>query len=105
MFDVMLYHFQYDGEIQVLSEVTIINTLTNKKWSGKDLPIRAGEKLDVIVKAVDNKLICRNEEGKCEYRLFMFGYDNTKSINILILYTVKKMFGNAFTLYKCTLQQ
>lgn len=67
----MLYHFQHDGEIRVLYQVTIVETLTNKKWTGKDLPIRAGEKLDVIVKAVDNKLICRNEEGKCEYLLLV----------------------------------
>ncbi|KAM9338420.1 FYN-binding protein 1 [Symphorus nematophorus] len=59
--------FKYEGEIQVLYQVTIIPTLTNKKWSGKELPIKAGEKLDVIVKAVDNKLTCRNEEGKLGY--------------------------------------
>lgn len=60
---------QYEGEIQVLYQVTISPTLTNKKWSGKELPVKAGETLDVIVKAVDNKLVCRNEEGKCEYPL------------------------------------
>nr|XP_046230908.1 FYN-binding protein 1 isoform X2 [Scatophagus argus] len=59
--------FKYEGEIQVLYKVTIIPTLSNKKWSGKELPVKAGEKLDVIVKAVDNKLICRNEEGKFGY--------------------------------------
>lgn len=67
----MLNLFQYDGEIQVLYQVTIVHTLTNKKWSGKELPIKAGEMLDVIVKDTDNKLICRNEEGKCEYLLFV----------------------------------
>lgn len=67
--DVISHLSQHDGEIQVLYQVTISPTLTNKKWSGKDLPIKAGEKLDVIVKAVDNKLICRNDEGKCEYLL------------------------------------
>ncbi|XP_062291028.1 FYN-binding protein 1 isoform X2 [Scomber scombrus] len=65
--------FKYDGEIQVLYQVSIIPTLTNKKWSGKELPIKAGEKLDVMVKAVDNKLICRNDEGK-------FGYVSTSHI-------------------------
>lgn len=63
----MLIFLQYDGEIKVLYQVTIISTLTNKKWSGNELSVKAGEKLDVIVGAVDNKLICRNEEGKCEY--------------------------------------
>ncbi|XP_071322194.1 FYN-binding protein 1 isoform X2 [Trachinotus anak] len=65
--------FKYDGEIQVLYQVNIVHTLTNKKWTGKELPVKAGEKLDVIVKAVDNKLICRNEEGK-------FGYVSTSHI-------------------------
>ncbi|KAM3874347.1 LOW QUALITY PROTEIN: FYN-binding protein 1 [Diretmus argenteus] len=61
--------FKYDGEIQVLYQVTIMSTLTNKKWSGKELPIKPGETLDVIVKPMDNKLICRNEEGKFGYVL------------------------------------
>ncbi|KAM9841738.1 FYN-binding protein 1 isoform 2-T2 [Aulostomus maculatus] len=62
--------FKYDGEIQVLYQVKIIPILTNKRWTGKDLSVKAGETLDVIVKAEDNKLICRNEEGK-------FGYVST----------------------------
>ncbi|XP_044000118.1 FYN-binding protein 1 isoform X2 [Gambusia affinis] len=65
--------FKYDGEIQVLYQVTIISPLNNKKWSGKDLPLKAGEKLDVIVKAQDDKLVCRNEEGK-------FGYVSTSHV-------------------------
>ncbi|XP_070780924.1 FYN-binding protein 1 [Enoplosus armatus] len=65
--------FKYEGEIQVLYQVTIIPTLTNKKWAVKELPVKAGEKLDVIVKAVDNKLTCRNEDGK-------FGYVSTSHI-------------------------
>ncbi|XP_069559081.1 FYN-binding protein 1 isoform X1 [Brachyistius frenatus] len=67
--------FKYEGEIKMLYEVTILHTLTNKKWSGKELPVRAGERLDVIVKAVDNKLICRNEDGK-------FGYVSTSHIEM-----------------------
>ncbi|XP_034047850.1 LOW QUALITY PROTEIN: FYN-binding protein 1-like [Thalassophryne amazonica] len=61
--------FKYDGPIQVLDQVTILPTLTIKKWSGKDLPVKPGEKLDVIVNAVENKLICRNDEGKFGYVL------------------------------------
>ncbi|XP_068430506.1 FYN-binding protein 1 isoform X2 [Clinocottus analis] len=67
--------FKYDGEIEVLYQVTISSTLTNKKWSAKELPVKAGEKLNVIVKAVDNKLICRNEEGK-------FGYVSTSHVDM-----------------------
>ncbi|KAM6986379.1 FYN-binding protein 1 [Aplochiton taeniatus] len=58
--------FKFDGEIKVLYPVTVVPSLTNKKWSGKDLPIRAGETLDVIAKSTDNRLICRNDEGKCK---------------------------------------
>ncbi|XP_053735675.1 FYN-binding protein 1 isoform X1 [Synchiropus splendidus] len=59
--------FKYEGEIQVLDQVTVLPTMTNKKWSGKELSIKAGEKLDVIVKPVDNKMVCRNAEGKFGY--------------------------------------
>ncbi|XP_055009585.1 FYN-binding protein 1 isoform X2 [Boleophthalmus pectinirostris] len=65
--------FKYDGEITVLHQVTIIPNLTNKKWSNKELSLKAGEKLDVIVKPVDNKFICRNEDGK-------FGYVSTSYV-------------------------
>uniref|UniRef100_W5N4C4 FYN-binding protein 1 n=1 Tax=Lepisosteus oculatus TaxID=7918 RepID=W5N4C4_LEPOC len=65
--------FKYDGEIQVLYQVTIVSTLTNKKWGGKDLPLKPGEVVDVIQKPVDNKMICRNEDGK-------FGYVLTSNI-------------------------
>lgn len=57
---------QYEGEITVLYQATVIPGLTNKKWATKELPVKAGEALDVIAKATDNRLICRNEEGKCE---------------------------------------
>uniref|UniRef100_A0A3Q3XLW6 Helically-extended SH3 domain-containing protein n=1 Tax=Mola mola TaxID=94237 RepID=A0A3Q3XLW6_MOLML len=59
--------FKYEGELKVLYQVTVISTLTSKKWASKDLPVKAGEELDVIMKAGNDKLICRNEEGKCKY--------------------------------------
>ncbi|RVE65717.1 hypothetical protein OJAV_G00119170 [Oryzias javanicus] len=65
--------FKYEGEINVLYQVSVAATLTNKKWGGKELPLKPGEKLDVIVKAVDDKMICRNEDGK-------FGYVSTTHI-------------------------
>ncbi|MGH0142778.1 UNVERIFIED_CONTAM: hypothetical protein FKN15_008993 [Acipenser sinensis] len=61
--------FKYDGEIQVLHQVTVVPALANKKWGGKDLPLKPGEVLDLIQKAVDNKMICRNDEGKFGYVL------------------------------------
>lgn len=57
---------QYEGEIRVLYQVTVIPTLTNKKWASKELAVKAGEVVDVIAKAEEDKLICRSEEGKCE---------------------------------------
>ncbi|XP_024155560.1 FYN-binding protein 1 isoform X2 [Oryzias melastigma] len=65
--------FKYEGEINVLYQVSVAATLTNKKWGGKELSLKPGEKLDVIVKAVDDKMICRNEDGK-------FGYVSTTHI-------------------------
>lgn len=50
----------------MLYQVTIKTNPNNKKYSGKELLVKAGEKLDVIVKAQDDKLICRNDDGKCE---------------------------------------
>lgn len=62
---ITVYVWQYEGDITVLYQATVIPTLTNKKWASKELPVKAGERLDVIMKAMDDKLICRNEEGKC----------------------------------------
>ncbi|XP_054613610.1 FYN-binding protein 1 isoform X2 [Dunckerocampus dactyliophorus] len=68
--------FKYDGEIRALYQVTIATPSAplNKKWSGKELTVKAGEKVDVIVKAADDKMICRNEEGK-------FGYVSTCQVS------------------------
>lgn len=57
---------QYEGEIRVLYQATVVPTLTNKKWASKELAVKAGERVDVIAKATDNRLLCRGEEGKCE---------------------------------------
>ncbi|KAA0719981.1 FYN-binding protein 1 [Triplophysa tibetana] len=56
--------FKYDGEIHVLHQVTIAS---GKKGSGKDLPVLAGEILDVICKSDPDKFICRNKEGRFGY--------------------------------------
>lgn len=63
--NITLYLFyQYDGEIQVLHQVTVA---TSKKGSGKDLAVQAGENVDVISKSDPDKFICRNKEGKCKW--------------------------------------
>lgn len=59
----LLYFLQFDGEIQVLYQVTVIS---NKKGSGKDLAVQARDILDVIHSLDNDKLICRNKDGKCE---------------------------------------
>ncbi|XP_060746549.1 FYN-binding protein 1 isoform X2 [Tachysurus vachellii] len=58
--------FKFEGEIQVLYQVTVI---ANKKGSGKDLAVQAGDTLDVISNLDNDKLICRNKDGKFGYVL------------------------------------
>lgn len=60
-----MYVRQYEGDLNVLYQATVTPTLTNKKWGSKDLPVKAGDTLDVIMRATGDRLICRNEEGKC----------------------------------------
>ncbi|XP_041957526.1 FYN-binding protein 1 [Alosa sapidissima] len=59
--------FKYDGDISVLYQVMVDPALTTKKWGNKDLPLRPGETIDVIVKPQDGKLIGRNKDGKFGY--------------------------------------
>ncbi|XP_048114962.1 FYN-binding protein 1 isoform X1 [Alosa alosa] len=59
--------FKFEGDINTLYQVSILPSLSCKKWGGKDLPLTPGETLDVIIKAQDNKLVCRNSEGKFGY--------------------------------------
>ncbi|XP_048875574.1 FYN-binding protein 1-like isoform X2 [Brienomyrus brachyistius] len=67
--------FKFEGEVQVLDHVTVLASLSGKKWGAKELVLKPGDTLDVIVKAVDGKLICRNEEGK-------FGYVSTSNVDM-----------------------
>ncbi|KAL0979141.1 hypothetical protein UPYG_G00181280 [Umbra pygmaea] len=59
--------FKFEGEIQVLYEVTIDPSLASKKWGNKDLQLKPGEVIEVIVKPTDGKLIGRNRDGKFGY--------------------------------------
>ncbi|XP_028852214.1 FYN-binding protein 1-like [Denticeps clupeoides] len=56
--------FKYTGGISVLYQVAVNPTLTTKKWSRKELPLKPGEMIDVIIKLQNNKLVGRNTEGK-----------------------------------------
>ncbi|XP_071780711.2 FYN-binding protein 1-like [Centroberyx gerrardi] len=60
--------FKFEGEIQVLYDVTVASTLMmTTKWESKDLQLKPGEVIDVIVKPIDGKLIGRNRKGKFGY--------------------------------------
>ncbi|XP_077097965.1 FYN-binding protein 1-like [Siphateles boraxobius] len=65
--------FKYNAEIKVLYQATVLPSLSVKKFGNKDLPIKPGEMIDVMVHPVDDKLICRNSEGK-------FGYVSTANL-------------------------
>ncbi|CAI9602238.1 unnamed protein product, partial [Staurois parvus] len=59
--------FKFTGDIRVLSIVQVVLNLSAKKWGSKDLPLKAGEILDVIQHTSDTTLLCKNNEGKCKY--------------------------------------
>ncbi|XP_078416616.1 FYN-binding protein 1-like isoform X4 [Cetorhinus maximus] len=59
--------FKYDGEIRVLGTVEVIQNLPARKWANRELPVKAGEVLDIIQHTDDIKLLCRNEDGKYGY--------------------------------------
>ncbi|XP_043094296.1 FYN-binding protein 1 isoform X2 [Puntigrus tetrazona] len=59
--------FKYNAEIRVLYQATVLQSLSIKKFDNKDLPVKPGEIIDVIVHPVGGKLIGRNGEGKFGY--------------------------------------
>ncbi|XP_016389702.1 FYN-binding protein [Sinocyclocheilus rhinocerous] len=65
--------FKYNAEIKVLYQATVLQSLSIKKFGNKDLPVKPGEIIDVIVHPVDDKIIARNSEGK-------FGYVSTANL-------------------------
>ncbi|XP_062905686.1 FYN-binding protein 1 isoform X1 [Mobula hypostoma] len=67
--------FKYDGDIRVLGTVQVAANVTNKKWGNRDLPVKAGETLDIIQHTDNIKLLCRNEDGK-------FGY--VQKVNLVV---------------------
>ncbi|KFO82220.1 Uncharacterized protein C1orf168, partial [Cuculus canorus] len=57
----------YDKEISVINTATVKCTVPSK--SRTDLPVTAGEQLDVIDVTEGNMVICRNSEGRYGYVL------------------------------------
>ncbi|XP_018409890.1 PREDICTED: FYN-binding protein [Nanorana parkeri] len=61
--------FKFTGDIRVLSTVQVVLNLSMKKWGSKDLPLKAGETLDVIQHTSDSTVLCKNSECKYGYVL------------------------------------
>ncbi|XP_061209345.1 FYN-binding protein 2 isoform X3 [Neopsephotus bourkii] len=57
--------FMYDKEINVISTATAECSVPSQRRV--DLPVTAGEQLDVIDVTEGNAVICRNSEGRCKF--------------------------------------
>uniref|UniRef100_A0A8B9EKF1 FYN binding protein 2 n=1 Tax=Anser cygnoides TaxID=8845 RepID=A0A8B9EKF1_ANSCY len=57
--------FLYDKEISVINTATAECSVPSKRRA--DLPLTAGEQLDVIDVTEGNAVICRNSEGRCKF--------------------------------------
>ncbi|OXB64564.1 hypothetical protein ASZ78_016016 [Callipepla squamata] len=57
--------FLYDKEISVINTATAVCSITSKRRA--DLPLTAGEQLDVIDITEGSAVICRNSEGRCKF--------------------------------------
>lgn len=55
---------QYDKEIRVINTATAACSIPSKRRA--DLPLTAGEQLDVIDVTEGSAVICRNSEGRCK---------------------------------------
>lgn len=56
---------QYDKEINVINTATAECSVPSMRRV--DLPVTAGEQLDVIDVTEGNAVICRNSEGRCKF--------------------------------------
>lgn len=56
---------QYDKEINVINTATAECSVPSKRRV--DLPVTAGERLDIIDVTEGNAVICRNSEGRCKF--------------------------------------
>ncbi|XP_062437206.1 FYN-binding protein 2 isoform X2 [Rhea pennata] len=59
--------FMYNKEISVINTAVAQRSVPSKRWV--DLPVTAGEQLDVIDTTEGNEVICRNAEGRYGYVL------------------------------------
>ncbi|XP_053325219.1 FYN-binding protein 2 [Spea bombifrons] len=66
--------FKYTSDI-VVSTTAVVNEFTSAPPKGKlNLPVKPGERLDVIDVSSENMIICRNSQGK-------FGYVQIECLN------------------------
>ncbi|XP_067893323.1 FYN-binding protein 1 isoform X2 [Heterodontus francisci] len=71
--------FNYTKEILVVNIAVVEQNVVQEKKGSLYLPIKSGEKLDVIDVGEGNQIICRNAEGKYGYvhvRHLIFGNQN-----------------------------
>ncbi|XP_030075445.1 PML-RARA-regulated adapter molecule 1 isoform X2 [Microcaecilia unicolor] len=59
--------FKFEGQIMVVTRMMVTPSAGVKKGGGKDLPFKKGEILDVIQLSNQEKIICRNTQGKFGY--------------------------------------
>ncbi|KAM4773136.1 FYN-binding protein 2 isoform 10-T10 [Cyanocitta cristata] len=63
--------FMYHKEIRVLATATAARSVPSQRRA--DLPLTAGEQLDVIDAVQGHALICRNSQGRCESAAQLWG--------------------------------
>ncbi|KAM8939316.1 FYN-binding protein 1-like [Pelodytes ibericus] len=59
--------FKIEGDIKVLTRMMVVPSAGNKRGGGKELPISKGEILEVIQFTNQEKILCRNSDGKYGY--------------------------------------
>lgn len=62
----LLFVFQFEGSISVLTQMMVDPAVTEKRGGGKNLPLRRGEILDVIQFTNQEQILCRNSQRRCK---------------------------------------
>ena len=61
-----LFVLQFEGSINVLTQMMVDPAVTEKRGGGKNLPLRRGEILDVIQFTDQEHILCRNSQRRCK---------------------------------------
>lgn len=62
----LLFVFQFEGSINVLTQMMVDPATTERRGGAKNLPLRRGEILDVIQFTNEEQILCRNSQRMCE---------------------------------------